>query len=264
MKKKPIVLALSLLFCVAFSIPVVAEEPPAVEAESPVVSKESTVVEEEPQYKSGQEVEISGKTDFDYYYTYKDGVVDYKCFSVLSDGKRFYASVAEDKYEYCRAAFSGSDCTLKGKYVNTAGDGAPIIKITHEVTVKDDIVTETKLEDRLWSVNRGTPSDPNFKAYYDLHSAGDITVGKDGSYMMIDSNPLNTKGDSFFTYIYKDPALRHMKEINEFLELPEWLYKEMVNTRALDGRQKEVFDNVTVTWSYHPDQGLEVIYRKTA
>lgn len=54
----------------------------------------------------------------------------------------------------------------------------------------------------------------------------------------------------------------HVREANESLGLPDWLYEEIVSTRAIDGRQKETFDKVTVTWSYHPDHGLEVIYRK--
>ena len=36
----------------------------------------------------------------------------------------------------------------------------------------------------------------------------------------------------------------------------------MMGTRALDGRQKEVFDYVTVIWSYHPDSGINILYRK--
>ena len=52
-----------------------------------------------------------------------------------------------------------------------------------------------------------------------------------------------------------------IEKLNKALGLPDWLYEEMLRTRALDGRQKEDFDNIAVTWSYHPDQGMEVIYR---
>lgn len=53
-----------------------------------------------------------------------------------------------------------------------------------------------------------------------------------------------------------------IQSINSALGLPTWLYGEMCETRAIDGKQKEMFDNVTVSWSYHPKQGLEVMYRK--
>ena len=75
---------------------------------------------------------------------------------------------------------------------------------------------------------------------------------------MIDTNPFNYKdGDSSLI----ETGLDHIETINKALDLPDWLYEEMLKTRALDGRQKESFDNVTVTWSYHPDQGMEAIYR---
>lgn len=85
-----------------------------------------------------------------------------------------------------------------------------------------------------------------------------ITVADDSSYLMIDTNPYNYKGgDSSLI----EAGLNHIETLNKALGLPDWLYEEMLKTRALDGRQKESFDNVTVTWSYHPDQGMEVIYR---
>ena len=97
-----------------------------------------------------------------------------------------------------------------------------------------------------------------FKKFYEVYSDRMITVADDNSYLMIDTNPYDYKsGDSRLT----DTGLDHIETLNKTLNLPDWLYEEMLNTRALDGRQKESFDNVTVTWSYHPDQGMEVIYR---
>lgn len=97
-----------------------------------------------------------------------------------------------------------------------------------------------------------------FKKFYEVYSDRMITVADDSSYLMIDTNPYNYKGgDSSLI----EAGLDHIETLNKALGLPDWLYEEMLNTRALDGRQKESFDNVTVTWSYHPDQGMEVIYR---
>ncbi|WP_269142641.1 hypothetical protein [Georgenia yuyongxinii] len=33
----------------------------------------------------------------------------------------------------------------------------------------------------------------------------------------------------------------------------------MTSTRALDGRQTAEWDGVVATWSFHPDDGLDVI-----
>ena len=65
------------------------------------------------EYKVGRDVEFSGQTDFDYFYTYTDKDVNYKCFSVVSaEGQRFYAAVKENLYEYYRATFAGQSLTL--------------------------------------------------------------------------------------------------------------------------------------------------------
>jgi hypothetical protein len=35
--------------------------------------------------------------------------------------------------------------------------------------------------------------------------------------------------------------------------------QRMDKTRALDGMQREVFDTFDVSWSYHPDNGLDIV-----
>ena len=48
--------------------------------------------------------------------------------------------------------------------------------------------------------------------------------------------------------------------INE-LGLPNSLYDEMCYTNALMGRQTETYEYYEVSWSYHPDNGLDVIFK---
>ena len=36
----------------------------------------------------------------------------------------------------------------------------------------------------------------------------------------------------------------------------------MGETRSMDGRQSDENDKYKVTWTYHPDKGLEVMYEK--
>lgn len=230
-----------------------------------------TVFAETPQYKIGQIVEFSGQADFGYFYTYTDtdytiypyNEANYKCFSVVTtEGQRFYAAVKECQYEYCRAAFEGQDITLKGKYQQTAGDGSPVILIKAKITADEKgRKISTSVGDCAWAASaHGNTVDSTFKILHDIYSDVTITLSEDGSYLSIDTNPYNNKDST----TYNSVGISHIKNLNSALGLPEWLYKEMAQTRALDGRQKEEFDSVTVTWSYHPDQGLEVMYRKNA
>lgn len=45
------------------------------------------------------------------------------------------------------------------------------------------------------------------------------------------------------------------------LGLPDSLYDEMCETNALMGRQTESYEYYDVSWSYHPDNGLDVIFK---
>ena len=239
MKKKVISLLVMLALCLAFAVPAFAAD---------------------TQYKVGDYVSYSGHTDFGYYYTYTAKDVNYKCFSVAAaDGQRYYASVKESLYEYFKGAFANQDVTFRGAVQSIAGDGAPVINTTWVVTNEDGKEKLTEVDEYVAPLfyKKGTP--PDFKLFYDLYDNLTVSVAEDGSYMTVDNNPLDLKGGSI---IYSEEGLNQVKLTNKALGLADWLYEEMLNTRALDGRQKEVFDDVTVTWSYHPDHGLEVIYRR--
>lgn len=41
------------------------------------------------------------------------------------------------------------------------------------------------------------------------------------------------------------------------LEMPSRISSHMDQTTSLDGRQSETWDGVTVSWSYHPDRGMD-------
>lgn len=238
------------------------EIPTPTETSAPATT--DSVPVETPNVKSAtkliqnQELIISGKTDFNYFYTYKD-VLNYKCFSLTKDGKRFYASVREDLYDYYKNAFQNHSLTLKGTYKFTAEDGSPVVSVSTLV----EGTKETNLRSYLWTVNKGSVKNPNFKAYADLKGDGLVlSAAEDGKSITIDSNPWGAAKGSQAYKLDNDFALLMIKELNSELGLPDWLYTEMMGTRALDGRQKEVFDYVTVSWSYHPDSGINILYRK--
>lgn len=60
---------------------------------------------------------------------------------------------------------------------------------------------------------------------------------------------------------YDTDALADTLTIINTLGLPESLYDGMCGTNALMGRQKETYGNYEVDWSFHPDNGLDVIFK---
>lgn len=237
------------------------------DSSKPIVESSASQDEPQPvetpveQYTKDQEIIISGKTDFGYYYTYKEGSIAYKAFSLTQNGQRYYAAVRESLYDYYKNAFQNHSLTLKGKYQFTAGDGALVVDVLSLVEGKK----ETNLISYLWALNKGSAKNPNFKAYADLKGDGLIlSVSKDGKSITINSNPwgASSKSQAYKTDLMY--ALFLVENLNADLGLPDWLYTEITETRAVDGRQKEVFDYVTVTWSYSVDSGLNIVYRKNS
>lgn len=49
--------------------------------------------------------------------------------------------------------------------------------------------------------------------------------------------------------------------ILDALGTPEAVRQHMAETRALDGRQFDVWGDYTASWSFHPDDGLDLIVR---
>lgn len=81
-------------------------------------------------------------------------------------------------------------------------------------------------------------------------------LGYDKKSLTIDTNPKDSK----YSNIYEDNAIAAIQKINLHLGLPSSLLEKMSNTRALDGTQSQNCGTYTVTWNYHPDSGLKVIY----
>ena len=99
---------------------------------------------------------------------------------------------------------------------------------------------------------------PDFKSIYSEYCDSTwATLGYDGSYLSIDTNPYDI--DDYFDY----DAYAAIYIINGLLGLPDSLLEDMGHTTALMGRQSETFDSlgITVSWSYHPDNGLQVTYK---
>ena len=83
-----------------------------------------------------------------------------------------------------------------------------------------------------------------------------IVLASDGSYLSVDTNPSDTK------YGASNDVLDKVKTINKELGLPDSVYQKMLETNSLDGRVSDTYNGVKVSWKYHPEKGLEVMYEK--
>ena len=101
----------------------------------------------------------------------------------------------------------------------------------------------------------------NFQKIYDEYCIFTwAEVGKDGSYLSIDTNPYDNDNDG----LAFPEAYFAVEEINNALGLPASLYKEMGETTGADGKQVRTYKDLglEVSWKYHPDRGLEITYSK--
>lgn len=87
------------------------------------------------------------------------------------------------------------------------------------------------------------------KDAYDACKSSDTTLASDGLSISIDSK-----------YEYDYDGAVDIVTIMAKLELPDSLLNEMTSTTALMGRQTRTYDKIEVSWSYHPDNGLDAIF----
>lgn len=85
-----------------------------------------------------------------------------------------------------------------------------------------------------------------------------VTIGADDSYCEIDTNPLDV--DDYFSSI----ILSYIEQMNKKLELPDYLYNDMIHTSYSQGKQEETFKKIKVKYYYHPNKGLNVSYYRIA
>jgi hypothetical protein len=46
------------------------------------------------------------------------------------------------------------------------------------------------------------------------------------------------------------------------LKMPDYIIREMGQTTALNGRQSDTWSDFSASWTYHPDNGLDVLIRQ--
>lgn len=124
------------------------------------------------------------------------------------------------------------------------GDGSCTITVT--AGGKTDSLTVT------------VTSGPDFKALYNKYCKSTwANYGSDGSYLSIDTNPYDWDDDGL---AYPE-AYTAVKNIISELGMPSSLINDIGETSSADGKQVQTYGNVTVSWKYHPDKGLEITFK---
>lgn len=98
-----------------------------------------------------------------------------------------------------------------------------------------------------------------------VHIAG--MVAGSGDYFIIDTYPdtyenMDETMKSLLLPDAQENALEAIKYANEELGFNGSVYSQMMKTTALMGRQSAENAKYRVSWTYHPDNGLEVTYEK--
>jgi len=100
-------------------------------------------------------------------------------------------------------------------------------------------LTEVQLEEWLETVR--------------MEIAGATEVSDGGSTLIVRTKPSNASGRIW--------SALAMSCVMEELEFPDWLVNSIGTTRALDGRQSEAWNGLSLQWSYHPDNGVNLVIR---
>lgn len=81
--------------------------------------------------------------------------------------------------------------------------------------------------------------------------------------MKLDTNPDDVDSDSYkFDYDVFIAANEAIERVNKELGFSDSLIEKMNTTTWSQGKQTDENDKFKVTWTYHPDKGLEVMYEK--
>lgn len=80
------------------------------------------------------------------------------------------------------------------------------------------------------------------------------SLASDNMSLTLDTKPNDSN------YSGETDAFDAIQSINSYLGFSASLWEKMSLTRALDGMQTQSSEDYTVTWTYHPNNGLCVIY----
>ncbi len=93
------------------------------------------------------------------------------------------------------------------------------------------------------------------KMYSDIADESWCTIASDGTWMKLDTNPYDIDDSHNSSAWYK------IKSVLSDLGFSSSVSEEMNETTALMGKQSASTKGYEVTWSYHPDRGLEAMFK---
>lgn len=153
--------------------------------------------------------------------------------------------------------------TQTAPYINSPGafeTGAPSVAQSNKklsTKVKAIIGAAAGTVIVLLIVILALTSDSKLESVYDKYcNPMWASITEDGTALTIDSNPYDIEDEISFG------AISAIKKINEELGLGDGVFEKMKTTRAMDGMQSVTKKGYIVTWIYHPEKGLEVVYEK--
>lgn len=226
----------------------------------PASAEKSTAVVSPDGYKKGDSLILSGSILFDEEPETIESMILYK----LNDGTKTYKLASfPSYYPYEKAEFTDHILTLECVYWNYENG--------YDIVLPLNLIEgENKTALNLYIIARYCQADgnPDFKLLLEScfsNSDKYMELSEDGKTLKIDTNPYNLGGTDLTDIagqLDMSQGQKIVEKVNELMGLPSYVWYEMSQTRALDGTQKEVVGNVTITWTYHPHNGLEVLYFK--
>jgi hypothetical protein len=104
------------------------------------------------------------------------------------------------------------------------------------------------------TVGQPTPLEKAYSQYEDLDiTSSSIELVDDGHTIIVDGEGAEESG----------APIEAIASLIKALEMPTSIVTKIENTRALDGTQSDSWDGIEVSWSYHPDSGIDMVFELT-
>jgi hypothetical protein len=91
------------------------------------------------------------------------------------------------------------------------------------------------------------------KAYSSCGSPSGVSVSDEGKTISVD-----TMGEEE----YSGASYGDLVCIISAVGTPTYINDGIMSVRAMDGRQTQEFDEIIVSYSYHPDHGMDIVFHK--
>ncbi|MCH5266616.1 MAG: hypothetical protein J1F02_12000 [Lachnospiraceae bacterium] len=178
----------------------------------------------------------------------KDKVLEthYKKAEYLLESKSYVDAVKEFE-------LAGDYSDSKDRVNETMYQWAEASDVEESIRIYEELGDYKDSADKLASAKKKKEADDALKKMetaYDSCESSRTKLSSDKKSIIVDSS-------SQYDYISSIDIVT----IISALGLPSSLFDEMCATNALMGRQTETYDYYEVSWSYHPDNGLDVIFK---